>query len=115
MLPPVLHQLGAPVRDFVGRQREIEQLVQALSTAGSQGSAAAISGVRGMGGIGKTALAYVVAQRLAVAFPDAQLLVELRGASASPMTPEQALQTVIRSFEREARLPEESGPAQRHL
>ena len=47
------------MRDFVGRQREIEALVRALSATGTEGSAAAISGVRGMGGIGKTALAYV--------------------------------------------------------
>jgi tetratricopeptide (TPR) repeat protein len=103
----VLHQLGAPVSDFVGREREIDQLVQALGKAAASGAVAAIWGMRGMGGIGKTALAYVVAHRLGAAFPEAQLLVELRGASASPMTPAQALQTVIRSFERDAKLSED--------
>jgi len=61
--------------------------------------------VRGMGGIGKTELAYVVAQQLKDAFPDAQLLVELRGATSNPLPPAQAHQAVIRAFEREAKLP----------
>jgi tetratricopeptide (TPR) repeat protein len=105
--PPTLHQLRAPIGDFVGREREIEMLVQVLSKAASGGASAAISGVRGMGGIGKTELAYTVAQRLAGHLPDAQLIVELRGASSSPLTPAQALHQVIRSFEREAQLPDE--------
>jgi tetratricopeptide (TPR) repeat protein len=107
-LAPALHQLRAPVSDFVGRNAEIDQLVQALT----KGSGATISAVRGMGGIGKTELAYTVAQRLTTYFPDAQLIVELRGAGSSPATPTQALQQVIRSFEREAQLPDELGPLQ---
>jgi hypothetical protein len=99
-----LHQLRAPVGDFVGREQEIDQLIQALTKAG--GAAAAISGVRGMGGIGKTELAYKVADQLKQAFPDAQLVVKLHGAS-SPITPEQALQVVIRAFERETKLPDD--------
>ena len=58
-----------------------------------------------MGGIGKTELAYVVAQQLKDAFPDAQLLVELRGATSNPLPPAQAHQAVIQAFEREAKLP----------
>ncbi|HKP52495.1 MAG TPA: tetratricopeptide repeat protein [Chloroflexia bacterium] len=99
-----LHQLRAPVADFVGRESEIDQLVQALSEATRSG-VAAISGARGMGGIGKSELAFAVAQRLMNTFPDAQLLIELRGASDNPLTPEQALQTVIRAFEPVAQLP----------
>jgi hypothetical protein len=106
-LSPALHQLRAPVGDFVGRQREIDQLVQTLSKPAASGVTAAISGVHGMGGIGKTELAYAAAQRLAPQFPDAQLLVELRGVGSSPLTTEQALQTVIRAFERDAKLPDD--------
>ncbi len=107
VLPPTLHQLRAPVGDFVGRKREIDLLVQQLIAATGSGAAAAISGVRGMGGIGKTELAYAAAQQLLKHFPDAQLLIELRGAGANPLTPEAALQTVIRAFEREAKLPDD--------
>jgi tetratricopeptide (TPR) repeat protein len=102
-LPPALHQLRAPVGDFVGREREIEQLVAALQKSGG----AAISGVRGMGGIGKSELAYKVADKLVSTFPDAQLVVSLRGASTSPLSPEQVLQMVIRTFEREVKLPDD--------
>jgi tetratricopeptide (TPR) repeat protein len=102
-----LHQLRAPVADFVGREKEIAQLVQQLRQAAGTGAAAAISGVRGMGGIGKTELAYAVAAKLGDAFLDAQLLIDLRGASTNPLTPEAALQAVIRAFEREARLPDD--------
>src|SRR5262245_36330344 len=93
------YQLRAPVGDFVGRANEIDKLVSALGAA--NGGAAAITGVRGMGGIGKTELAYAVAQRLAAQFPDAQLLVDLRGASSNPLTSEQTLQSIIRVFEPE--------------
>jgi tetratricopeptide (TPR) repeat protein len=109
-LAPALHQLRAPIGDFVGREQEIEQLVQALTTADS--AEAAISGVRGMGGIGKTELAYMVAQRIAAEFPDAQLLLELHGASSNPLSAEQGLQIIIRAFEREAKLPDDLGQLQ---
>jgi hypothetical protein len=54
-----LHQLRAPVADFVEREQEIVELRQSL-TVGDR--AAAICGVRGMGGIGKTELALAVNQ-----------------------------------------------------
>ena len=103
---PALHQLRASVGDFVGRAAEIDQLVQALSAASGNGTAA-IGCVRGMAGVGKTELAYTVAQQLNASFPDAQLLVDLRGVSPTPLSPAQALQTLIRAFEREAKLPDE--------
>lgn len=106
-----LHQLPAPVPDFVGRAEEIAALVRGLGRA--IGGAAAISGIRGLGGIGKTQLAYVVAQQLAPTFPDAQLLLDLRGASTSPLAATQALQQVIRAFEPLAQLPDDQGELER--
>src|SRR5207302_7387293 len=72
--PPIvtaLHQLPAPVADFVGREGEINTLVHALRGGGR----AAISGISGMGGIGKTELALLVAGRVRDDYPDAQLFV----------------------------------------
>jgi len=57
-----LHQLPAPVLDFVGRAAELDQIVQALSAAAVSGATVLICG---MGGVGKTQLAYAAAERLA--------------------------------------------------
>jgi tetratricopeptide (TPR) repeat protein len=97
-------RLPAPVPDFVGRADAIERLAQALRAANGR---AAISGVRGLGGVGKTQLAYTVAQRVAADFPDGQILLGLRGAGDDPMTPNLAIQTVIRAFDRAAQLPDD--------
>jgi tetratricopeptide (TPR) repeat protein len=97
-------RLPAPVPDFVGRADAIERLAQALRAANGR---AAISSVRGLGGVGKTQLAYTVAQRIAADFPDGQILLGLRGAGDDPMTPNLAIQTVIRAFNRAAQLPDD--------
>jgi tetratricopeptide (TPR) repeat protein len=57
-----------------------------------------------MGGIGKTELAYLLAHHLHTTLPDAQLVLNLRGSSAAPLSPIQALQIIIRALEPEARL-----------
>lgn len=97
--PSNLHQIGEPVRDFVGRSREIDVLLACFEGAG-QG--AVISGVRGMAGVGKTELAKVLAKRLKERFPDGQISFNLRGArdddAAKPATLAEALQHVIRSL-----------------
>jgi len=100
----IRHQLRPPVADFVGREAEASRLVTALQKALLQGSGAVISGLHGMGGIGKTELAYLLAHHLRAALPDAQLVLNLRGSSAAPLSPIQALQTVIRALEPEAQL-----------
>jgi DNA-directed RNA polymerase specialized sigma24 family protein len=90
----VPRMLREPAPDFVGRVEEIEQLTRAVLQAARQGAVAAITGVRGMGGVGKSELAYAVAQRLAPHFPDGQLLIELQGAS-SPLEVEGALRRLL--------------------
>jgi hypothetical protein len=66
---------------------------------------------------GKTALAIVLAHRLKDCYPDAQLFLNLRGAGAdgegyrgatkiNPVTPADAMRSVIHSFKPEAQLPE---------
>lgn len=96
-----LHQLPAPPDDFVGRKGEIDELLGEIDKGGVH-----ISGAFGMGGVGKTALALVIADRLKVRYPDAQFHLDLRGVSDNPATPEEALAHVIRGFHPEAKLPE---------
>jgi tetratricopeptide (TPR) repeat protein len=96
-----LHQLPPPPPDFTGREAELTELMNALKTGG-----VTLSGLHGMGGIGKTALALVLAEKLAPNFPDAQIFLDLKGVSARSLTAAEAMAHVIRSFHREAKLPE---------
>ncbi len=97
------HQLRAPVGDFVGRYKEISELTVALRSGGS----AAISGISGMSGIGKTELALLIADRLRADYPDAQLLIDMRGMDDKPRDPADALAACIRAFvSLEAKLPD---------
>ena len=99
-----LHQLRAPVGDFVGREQEIETLINALR----RDSRACITGISGMGGIGKTELALFVAERLKSDYPDAQFFINLQGTDANPRSPEEVLTICIRAFRGpEAILPED--------
>jgi len=101
---PTLHQLRAPVGDFVGRGKEIDDLLATLRGGGN----AAISGISGMGGIGKTELALYVAERLRDTYPDAQLVLDMRGTDAAPRDPSDALASCIRGFVGlEQRLPDD--------
>jgi tetratricopeptide (TPR) repeat protein len=89
-----LHQLRAPVGDFVGREKEIAELLATLRS----GASAAISAISGMGGIGKTELAFYVAERLRDVYADAQLVVDMRGTEDPPRDPADALASCIRAF-----------------
>ncbi len=86
----------APPNDFQGRSDEINALEQLLRQAG--GTTAAICGLRGLGGIGKSVLAFKVAQQVQANFPDGQIFLALRGAGANPMLPEEALREVLRAL-----------------
>jgi tetratricopeptide (TPR) repeat protein len=101
---PTLHQLRAPVGDFVGREKEIADLLATLRGGGN----AAITGISGMGGIGKTELALYVAERLRDAYTDAQLVLDMRGTDDAPRDPADALASCIRGFAGlEQRLPDD--------
>ncbi len=97
-----LHQLRAPVSDFVGRSAEIATLSAALQ----RGDAASISGLAGMGGVGKTELALLVVHRLRDHYPDAQIMLHLQGSRDPAMPATQALQQVISAFVPDPRLPD---------
>ncbi len=99
-----LHQLRQPVADFTGRRDVLERLSRVVVESG-----VAISGVRGMGGIGKTELALVLAHRLISYYPDAQIFLDLRGASDNPTKASEAMSHVIRAFDAQAQLPQDEG------
>ena len=79
--------------DFTGRIAELVALIE----PGREGT---ISTIDGMGGIGKSALAVHAAHRLAAAFPDGQLYLDLQGAAVgrSPVEPAVALGHLLRSL-----------------
>ena len=102
MLVP--HQIPPPPRDFKGREDEIADILSNFEKG------ATITGLRGMGGIGKTALALVLADKIKSQFPDGQIFVDMRGTSNNPelpsLTQEDAMAQVIRAYNPVDRLPE---------
>ncbi|HTR67532.1 MAG TPA: tetratricopeptide repeat protein, partial [Terriglobales bacterium] len=96
-----LHSLPPPPPDFTGREAELAELRAAMEQGGAH-----ISGLQGQGGVGKTALALKLAEALRAAYPEAQIYLDLRGASDKPVPPAEALAHVIRAFHPDARLPD---------
>jgi tetratricopeptide (TPR) repeat protein/transcriptional regulator with XRE-family HTH domain len=103
--PP--HQLPPDVADFVGRAELVAQLRGWLArwpdavVEKANGSAVAVCAVSGKAGIGKSALAVHVAQRLAADFPDGQLYASLRGAGVggvAPLEPAEILGRFLRAL-----------------
>ncbi|MET7688308.1 NB-ARC domain-containing protein [Streptomyces sp. NPDC005483] len=84
--PPVSPYLLRTVPDFTGRKQELADL-QALAT-GTRTRAAVLFGP---GGQGKTTLAAEAVRRLADAFPDGSVCVQLHGMSDSPLPAAEAL------------------------
>ena len=99
-------QIPPPPRDFKGREDEIRDILSNFEKG------ATITGLRGMGGIGKTALALVLADKIKSQFPDGQIFVDMRGTSNNPelpsLTPAEAMAQVIRAYNPVDRLPENS-------
>ncbi|MCK9442408.1 MAG: metallophosphoesterase, partial [Methanothrix sp.] len=90
------HQIPPPPRDFKGREEEIKDILSNFEKG------ATITGLRGMGGVGKTALALVLADKIKSQFPDGQIFVDMRGTSNNPelppLTPSEAMAQVIRAY-----------------
>lgn len=97
-LPSPLFQLPQPPADFTGREAELRELLEVIEHGGVH-----ISGLQGQGGVGKTALALKLAAELAPRFTDAQIFLDLKGASEKPLTAAEALAHVVRSFHPEAK------------
>jgi len=108
----LLHQLPSPPANFTGRDEDLAELEKELTAAHKTGATISgkHAGLQGMGGVGKTALVIVLAHKLQDRYPDAQLYLNLRGADPAhrpPVTPAEAMQSIIHVFKPEAQLPEE--------
>jgi hypothetical protein len=90
--PKVPHQIPPAPLDFTGRDDEVKDLM------GLFDGGATIVGLRGLGGVGKTVLAYKLAEMLNDRYPDGQLMVNLQG-TGQPLKPAEAMVQVIRSFD----------------
>ncbi|MEU7578755.1 BTAD domain-containing putative transcriptional regulator [Streptomyces sp. NPDC041068] len=97
-------QLPPGPAHFTGRGGTVRELREAL------GREPRVAVVSGMAGVGKSALAVHVAHGLRDAFPDGQLYVNLRGATPgmTPLTPGQALASLLRDLGAEPRHTQES-------
>lgn len=93
------HQIPQPPADFTGRNDDLKYLLDRFN----QG--ATITGLRGMGGIGKTALAFMLAEKLIDRYPDGQILVNMNGTSDEPLTASDAMAQIIHAYDIDARLP----------
>jgi tetratricopeptide (TPR) repeat protein len=96
---PFLHRLQPPPGDFRGRTNESANLLAALER--TRGAV-----ISGLGGVGKTALALVLAERLAPRYPDAQLYFNLRGTTSYPLSATDVMTYVISAFQPDVRIPE---------
>ncbi|MFD4415124.1 ATP-binding protein [Streptomyces sp. NPDC058476] len=99
--PLALNGLPAAPTDLVGRQDQVQELLDLLDPTQRRASTATISVVVGLAGIGKTALALHVAHE-AVArgwFPGGALFVPLRGYDpVGPVRADQALGSLLRAL-----------------
>ncbi len=96
-----LHQLPPPLPEFAGRSFELAELYAARANREIR-----VLNVQGPGGAGKTTLALKLADQLAPHYPDAQFYLDLKGASAQPLSVAEAQSNVIRAWLPTVRLPE---------
>ncbi len=78
-------ELPTPPALFLGREPEVENLVQRLATSGDAGHLIT-AGLQGMGGIGKTALALAAGHAASMHFPGGTLFFALGAHSAAPQS-----------------------------
>ena len=89
--------LPRDIASFTGRQRELAELVAAVTGAADAGGVVGIHAIGGMAGIGKTAFAVHAAHRLAGQFPDGQIFLPLHGHTPGqrPVDPADALASLL--------------------
>jgi DNA-binding SARP family transcriptional activator/tetratricopeptide (TPR) repeat protein len=110
-------QLPADIADFTGREDYVRRLCEVLTaTTEVSTGVVTIALISGSGGLGKTSLAIHVAHRLSAEFPGGQLYADLKGATADPVLPAEALGSFLRDLNVEGTdVPlEEAGRAARY-
>jgi tetratricopeptide (TPR) repeat protein len=97
-LRPIPAQLPHSAAGFTGRELELAALDSFVRAEAS--TAVVISAIDGVAGIGKTALAVHFGHRVAGAFPDGQLYVNLRGFDPDrpPLAPRDVLPRFLRAL-----------------
>lgn len=96
---PVPHQLLPDIEGFRGRAAELADLDRCAAAATGPEPALVIAAVAGTGGVGKTALVARWGHRVAAAFPDGQLWVNLRGYDRDqPLSAASALAGFLRAL-----------------
>ena len=89
-----------PPPDFTGRDDELKEL-QAKFASGTN-----IIGLRSNGGVGKTALALKLGESLKDRYPDGQVMVDMRGTSDNPLSPLEAMASVIHAYYLKEKIPD---------
>ncbi|GAA4095545.1 AfsR/SARP family transcriptional regulator [Actinomadura miaoliensis] len=97
--PP--NNLPHDVHAFTGRNGELQELLEAVSTGdgpGPSGAAVKVITIDGMPGVGKSALAVHLAHRLTGRFPDGGVFLDLHAhdPGQEPLDPASALHTLLR-------------------
>jgi hypothetical protein len=89
--------LPRDIGSFTGRQRELQELVDAAVGAAESGAVVSVHAIGGMAGIGKTAFAVHAAHRLADRFPGGQIFLPLHGHTPGqrPVDPADALASLL--------------------
>ena len=89
--------LPRDIAAFTGRERELAELMVAVTGAAEAGGTVGIHAIGGMAGVGKTALAVHAAHRLAGRFPGGQIFLPLHGHTPGqqPVDPRDALASLL--------------------
>ena len=99
--PSLLNQLPPSLPEFAGRSFELAELMAARANSENR-----VLSIQGMGGVGKTTLALKLAHQMSPHYPEAQLFLDLKGASPQPLSVAEIRSHVIRAYMPAARLPE---------
>jgi hypothetical protein len=103
---------GTP--DFVGREKALTELRHRIEAHDATGTVVAIHAVDGMPGVGKTALAIHATHLYKDRYPGGQFFIDLHGYTPGvpPMTPEAALEELLRQTGMPEVLPRDLGSLQ---